>query len=418
MKKTTIFLLLLAPLLGFGQWTFQHYIEIIPVNWNCTIDFGNSVFVSADTGYYCYSEYCSPSSTSSHLRRTINACGSWQNVAGESGMGYSAYAIKYFSPYVYFIHNIQGCLVIQYSTTGSNFQTLLFWGGHWYQDFYANSLNDYKLVLYGGDFAHYLNGDLVKFQTFTDYEPVKLCFPIDTVGFFTAKRNTAPILILKYTPSTGFHIVEEDTTVSFTSFGFTPDTTIFATGGSSSKAVILRSDDLGETWYPLFTGIDTRLNAIDFVNDSTGYAAGIAGKILKTEDKGITWVQQTCPNASYDNIAFIDESLGFAYSGRSVYKTTNGGATWIPMDLEENQPIVTPNPNDGIFTIHLPGAIEQQGIYKILIADVNGKIVFNKSVISTEETIAVDLSGNCPGVYFVKMTDETGKTVTSKFVKN
>lgn len=118
MKKIISFLLVFAPLLGFSQWNFHHYIEIIPVNWNCTIDFGNSVFVSADTGYYCYSEYCSPSSTSSHLRRTTNACISWQNVAGESGMGYSADAVKYFSPNVYFIHNQQGCLTIQNSTTG------------------------------------------------------------------------------------------------------------------------------------------------------------------------------------------------------------------------------------------------------------------------------------------------------------
>ncbi len=416
MKKTTTFLFILAPLLGFGQWNFYHNIEI-PPNLNCTIDFGNAIFVSADTGYYCYSEYCSPSSTSSNLRRTTNGCVSWQGVAGNSGMGYGAYAVKYFSPCIYFLHNEQGCLVIQCSTNGSNFQTLLFWGPHWYRDFYANSVNDYKLVLYGGDFAHYLNGELVKFQTFTAYQPVKLCFPIDTVGFFTAKRTSASILILKYTPTTGFHIVHEDLTVSFTSIGFTPDTTVFVTGGTSSSAALLRTDDLGETWYPLNTGLNTRLNAIDFVDDSTGYAAGIAGKILKTEDKGISWIQQACPNASYDHIDFIDENLGFAYAGQSIYKTTNGGMTWISINMNENQPMVSPNPNNGIFTIQLPEINKNQNVINVKIANVNGIIVFNKSVFSTEEHIPVDLSGNSPGVYFVNIRDEMGKTVTAKFVK-
>jgi len=416
MNKTISFLLVFAPLLGFSQWNFHHYIEIIPVNWNCTIDFGNSVFVSADTGYYCYSEYCSPSSTSSHLRRTINACGSWQNVAGESGMGYSAYAVKYFPPNVYFIHNQQGCLTIQYTTTGSNFQTLLFWGGHWYQDFYANSLNDYKLVLSDGDFAHYLNSELVLHQSFTDFKLVKLHFPSDTVGFFIAKLPSAQInsLIVKYTPSTGFNIVYQNSLLSFTCFDFTSDNIGFvtATGGT-----ILRTDDMGDTWYFLNSGIITHLNSIDFVDDSTGYAAGIAGKILKTEDKGITWVQQTCPNASYDNIAFIDDNLGFAHAGRSIYKTTNGGVTWIPTGLKEEQSIITPNPNNGIFTIRLPEPVNYQDTYDLHIFDCRGKCVLVHSIGSHHGDIPLNLSQNPAGVYYVEIRNKANYSFATRLVK-
>lgn len=416
MKKVLIFMWIIFPLVGLSQWNIHHNISIVPIHWTCTIGFANAVMVSADTGYYAYSESCSPSSTSSILMRTTDDCASWQEAGGVNGMGCSAKAVKFFPPYVYFVQYQQGIFRIEYGLQGFNFHNLLYWGGYWYQDMYANSPDDYKLILSDGAFAHYLNDSLVKYQNFSDYKPLKLIFPVDTIGFFIAKRTSASTLILKYTPSMGFTIAYEDAASNFTSMGFTPDKTVFVTGAGSSGNIILRTDDLGITWYPLNTNLDTRLNSINFVDDLTGYAAGDEGKILKTENKGLTWIQQTCPYVSYNHIAFIDRDLGFAYAGRTIVKTTNGGGLWTPINARTSVPVISPNPNDGAFVIKLPETGDLQQKCLMTISDCRGSILVQHYVSANNGQLPFDLTGITPGVYFLGISTDTSILPTVKLV--
>lgn len=55
---------------------------------------------------------------------------------------------------------------------------------------------------------------------------------------------------------------------------------------------IVLSDDQGTTWRQASVPVATLLTAVDFVNDSTGWAVGHGGTILKTTDGGETWKKQ------------------------------------------------------------------------------------------------------------------------------
>ena len=71
--------------------------------------------------------------------------------------------------------------------------------------------------------------------------------------------------------------------------------------------------------------------SVHFVNDTTGWATGDGGIILKTTDGGSNWIQQSQPSGVYSlfGVYFVDDSLGWAVSvGGKIITTTDGGSNW------------------------------------------------------------------------------------------
>jgi photosystem II stability/assembly factor-like uncharacterized protein len=99
---------------------------------------------------------------------------------------------------------------------------------------------------------------------------------------------------------------------------------------------IRRSEDEGMTWVEnISDGDDYR--DVFFINERTGWIVGNAGSILKTEDGGDSW--KACREATAHNklrwnrIHFADESLGaIAGDGGLVWMTKDGGQNWIELD--------------------------------------------------------------------------------------
>jgi len=83
----------------------------------------------------------------------------------------------------------------------------------------------------------------------------------------------------------------------------------------------------GSNWTSqLFT---SALNSLDFPTGNIGYAVGYSGSILKTTDRGASWVSQTSGISDIlRSIDFVDSLTGYATgdNGR-ILKTTNGGVT-------------------------------------------------------------------------------------------
>ena len=77
------------------------------------------------------------------------------------------------------------------------------------------------------------------------------------------------------------------------------------------------------------------LNAIDFVNDNIGYSAGAYGTIMKTIDNGVTWSKlNSGTHGEFTNIDFVDANTGYAGgSNQMLRKTTNGGENWNDLQL-------------------------------------------------------------------------------------
>ncbi|GEM_PF-593336 len=100
-----------------------------------------------------------------------------------------------------------------------------------------------------------------------------------------------------------------------------------------ASGVIIRSDDGGATWELLTPMPNIRLDNIQIVNQSVGYAAGFNGIFVKTIDGGQTWVpgfmRAEGTTENIQDMHFVDENIGYvACSFRMVAKTVDGGQTW------------------------------------------------------------------------------------------
>ena len=102
--------------------------------------------------------------------------------------------------------------------------------------------------------------------------------------------------------------------------------------------VVLLSDDRGKSFRQARSvPIQATLNAVSFVDDKTGWAAGHWGAIVKTTDGGETWQLQrsdTGQDRPIFSVLFLSPSEGFAVGLWSlVLSTKDGGATWREVTL-------------------------------------------------------------------------------------
>jgi len=93
-------------------------------------------------------------------------------------------------------------------------------------------------------------------------------------------------------------------------------------------------------WFIQPGGINVVLNSMYFVNSNTGWICGDSGKIIKTTDGGVNWIQQSS-STQYPlvSVFFINGNTGWCAGGTSdfnffinrmlVLKTIDGGDTWI-----------------------------------------------------------------------------------------
>lgn len=116
---------------------------------------------------------------------------------------------------------------------------------------------------------------------------------------------------------------------------------------------IAKTTDGGNTWeYFAYTTTNTAgellrpgFNDVQFVNSNLAYVVGDDGIMLKSTNGGVTWSKITTPFASVTNyefnkiqtVCFLDANIGYiggecdsASNRATIYKTTNGGATWQP----------------------------------------------------------------------------------------
>ena len=94
--------------------------------------------------------------------------------------------------------------------------------------------------------------------------------------------------------------------------------------------VIRKTTDGGNTWNFQNTGTTTNLSSICFVNNDTGFSVGPSNTLLKTTNGGEEWTAiHVNQNVSLRRCYFFDDSTGFAVSYYNIIKTTDGGISWI-----------------------------------------------------------------------------------------
>lgn len=79
---------------------------------------------------------------------------------------------------------------------------------------------------------------------------------------------------------------------------------------------------------PLLTRKD--LNVVFFADSKRGWIAGDGGFVSRTDDGGGSWVQQRVGTIDpINDIYFRNKDEGFLLSGARIFKTSDGGLTWV-----------------------------------------------------------------------------------------
>jgi len=111
------------------------------------------------------------------------------------------------------------------------------------------------------------------------------------------------------------------------------ENTGFAVGRDGT---ILKTSDAGSTWSKTRSGVKSNLLDVDFINNQVGYVSGVNGTILKTENGGVNWTKLNSGTSQHlYSIHFpVDQYTGYAGGAAStLLKTTDGGLTWLPQSI-------------------------------------------------------------------------------------
>jgi photosystem II stability/assembly factor-like uncharacterized protein len=93
---------------------------------------------------------------------------------------------------------------------------------------------------------------------------------------------------------------------------------------------LLRTTDGGNSWQ-VIARITEVFSAIQFLNLSTGWMAGYAGRIERSDDGGRTWKTQRVEREGeiFNSLFFLNPEQGWAAGGRGLLcRTTDGGRSW------------------------------------------------------------------------------------------
>jgi photosystem II stability/assembly factor-like uncharacterized protein len=123
---------------------------------------------------------------------------------------------------------------------------------------------------------------------------------------------------------------------------------------------ILHSADGGRTWEAVRSPVETRWRAVQFLDRDHGWIAGghvvldyflpglpplvwNYGYVLRTSDRGQSWVRSEEMRCMAEDVRFVDPLQGYAvstcadvyYSSAGIERSTDGGASWEDVPMPE-----------------------------------------------------------------------------------
>lgn len=200
--------------------------------------------------------------------------------------------------------------------------------------------------IYQFEFIQYSNSDAFLNIDFIDSQN----------GWITQQSNHD----LKFyrTTDTGFHW-EEITVPRFGQYKAMEFITVDTGFIARDPKYILKTTNGGDTWtnHGILTfeySSGQEINTLQFINSKIGFGVGgyirgldpwggyqYEGLVIKTTDAGESWniLLDTysdpipSPGSYFTSICFVDENIGFVTNGYELTKTTDGGETWIAVDM-------------------------------------------------------------------------------------
>ncbi|MBN2172786.1 MAG: hypothetical protein JW731_01555 [Bacteroidales bacterium] len=135
-----------------------------------------------------------------------------------------------------------------------------------------------------------------------------------------------------------FKVLDSGTEKDLYTMFFVNESTGFAGG---DHGVVVKTENYGKTWNLLQLDTPYRINGIYFINPDTGYVVGENSSFYKTLNGGGTWNLINLPViADFTAIEFVNKKTGYVIGhgldGGVFIKTEDGGETWISKVINEN----------------------------------------------------------------------------------
>jgi photosystem II stability/assembly factor-like uncharacterized protein len=109
--------------------------------------------------------------------------------------------------------------------------------------------------------------------------------------------------------------------------------TITASGGGVTSNMVVQTVLQGSGWVGQQTPLVNNLNGVFFFDNRLGWAVGDAGRIIATDDAGVTWREQqsNATDVNLNSVFFTTPDDGWAVGtkGRVLF-TEDGGRIWRP----------------------------------------------------------------------------------------
>jgi photosystem II stability/assembly factor-like uncharacterized protein len=152
-------------------------------------------------------------------------------------------------------------------------------------------------------------------------------------------------------------------------------------------------------------------DGIFFIDKNTGWVVNGSGKIYKTNDGGLTWIQQrNSPGTYFRSVAFVNDQVGFAGNvgpnyfpgvtdANPLYKTIDGGNSWASVTANITGIVPT-----GICAIQV---VNENVIYAA--GRVGTPTVIMKSIDGGNNWVGTNLSNECRMILDIHFqTDQIG----------
>jgi len=195
---------------------------------------------------------------------------------------------------------------------------------------------------------------------------------------------------------------------------------------------VLRSENRGITWNVISSGLATGLYQLEFVNETIVIGTSSFGMTTRSTDSGITWSAAATPITQYiTGMSFGSSTYGIAGGTTdSLLFTTNGGLNWVMSFTPVNgtktlQTVISglknyPNPFNPVTTVNY--TLQKPGLVSLTVYDMTGKVVkilVNSNQNEGSHSVNFEANALASSIYFyvLKFNDGVSSfTETNKMI--
>ncbi len=150
--------------------------------------------------------------------------------------------------------------------------------------------------------------------------------------------DTSEVVALYTAPlSPGWVRISADTIANFTDVAFTNDTLGVIVG----ENIILRTEDGGEKWEPVYNGSYIKFEEVVFSSPDTCFAIGGYGNIFRSIDGGENWSQINTGLTYLSGGFFLNETVGWVVGNEStIGSISSSGISWTEEAGGTSEPLM------------------------------------------------------------------------------